>query len=206
MNIIAEIGSNWKGIGHALDMITHLSNLRIKLIKFQLFNEEQVKDLPEYKDKIIDEQMAKTLYWCGVSYDVDVFFSVCYPEAIPMCERIGVKYYKVRYVDRNNQEIICKVANTGKPWFRSGSGDDSFTSNTKVINLFCRADYPAELIHYPMILPRAFKGYSDHTPSLTLLKHCILNDYDIEMHVKEDDNCLESKWSKKIGDIKECLN
>ena len=158
------------------------------------------------QDKIIDEAMAASLVDFGNMIDVDVFFSVCYPEAIPMCERIGVKYYKVRYADRDNHHIMGKVIDTGKPWFRSCNGDDYFTMNMNVINLFCRADYPAELIHYPMILPRAFKGYSDHTPSLTLLKHCILNDYDIEIHVKEDDNCLESKWSKKIGDIKECLN
>ena len=204
MNIIAEVGSNWKGIGHALDMITHLSNLRIKLIKFQLFTKDQVKDLPEYIPKVIDEDMAKKLFEWGVHKGVNVFFSVCYPEAIPMCERIGVKYYKVRYVDRNNQEIICKVANTGKPWFRSGSGDDSFTSNTKVINLFCVPKYPARYADY-FPLSNKFGGVSDHTPDLSLFENNSFRYEYWEMHVKEDDNCLESKWSKKIGDIKSVL-
>ena len=201
MNIIAEIGSNWKDWEQICRMMESLKDIGIHLIKFQLFNKDQVKDLPEYIPKIITEKWAHQFFLEGKDLGVDVFFSVCYPEAIPMCERIGVKYYKIRYFDKDNQEIIQKVVDTGKPWFRSC--DVPFIANTKVINLFCVPKYPAPIKDYWSW--SGFIGISDHTPDLELYKQIGHLVKYWEMHVKEDDNCLESEWSKKIGDLKSVL-
>jgi sialic acid synthase SpsE len=156
--------------------------------------------MPEYWDKVIGEAMAKELVDYGNTLGVDVFFSVYYPEAVDICERLGVKYYKIRYEDRFNYEIRDKVfatkVKTGNIFI---SGD----------NLFCVPKYPAEINEYPFYL-RNEVGYSDHThhnEGTTLLEHAIKQYYPYhEIHVKEDDNCLEWRWSKSIDWIKRCLN
>jgi sialic acid synthase SpsE len=178
-----------------------LRDIGIHLIKFQLFTKDQVKDLPEYLPKVLKEGDAQYLFDKGKELGVDVFFSVCYPEAVDICERIGVKYYKIRYKDRHNKEILDKIPKT-KTTFISAP----FRAPSKNrVYLYCIPSYPADITDY--ILYKGFEGISDHTSGLMLYK--VVNstfpvEY-FEMHVKEDDNCLESKWSKKISDLAEVI-
>lgn len=207
MNIIAEVGSNWKDYHQAQRIIKKLADIGICKIKFQLFTKDQVKELPEYHKKSINEHAAKLLFDWGIYCGVDVFFTPMYPEAVDICERIGVKYYKIRYADNANWELLRKCEHTGKPIFISVSDEIDFP--TKRIPLFCVPKYPAKYEDYELYREEFnefnFKGISDHTSNLKLFKEYSQH-YDYwEMHVKEDDNCLESAWSKKISDLAEVI-
>ena len=189
---------------HAQSMMQQLADIGIKLIKFQLFTKEQAS--LEYQSKVIDERMAGFLFDFGKDLGVDVFFSVCYPEAVDICERIGVKCYKIRYKDNQNYDILIPIMNTNKPCFISLNDHYNGTLLRTWKKLFCVPKYPAERKDYwQKDNPDLFRGVSDHTPDLQyFINKSHWYDY-WEMHVKEDDNCLESAWSKKIGDLKAVL-
>jgi len=212
MQIIAEMGCNWKTREEAFKMMGMAKALGIDLVKYQLFNKDMTpKQLHPF---IIDEEFAQSLVRCGREHDQEVFFSCMYPETIDMCEKIGVRYYKVRYFDRNNLPILRKLKKVkDKIIFVSCKTprDTIFGSMAKyhgnVRFLYCIPKYPAEFGDYPLITPNGFSGFSDHTPDLQLLKHYLeypFPDY-FEIHLKIDDDCIEAPWSKSFLELKEVL-
>ncbi|KKL47846.1 hypothetical protein LCGC14_2331460 [marine sediment metagenome] len=204
MNIIAEFGVNWKSREQAFFMMGQAFALGIKFIKFQLFKEEQVPEA--VRDMVITEEFARELVETGRTYGQEVFFSVFYPEAVDICERIGVKYYKVRYADNTNMDLLNKIWATKKIYFIS---IDNTILSKRAISLKCIPQYPAkERDYYP--ITKEFLGISDHTSDLELFKTCNSFNQELdldwfEMHVKLDDNCYESKWSKSFEELREVL-
>lgn len=208
---MAEFGVNWKNREQALFMMGMAKSLGINLIKFQLFQKEDVQE--EIKSMVINEELAKELFEVGKSYGQDVFFSCMYPEAVDICEKIGVKYYKVRYFDRKNLPLYRKLKKTDKLIFVSCQDphDTIFYSMVKyqkrVNFLYCVPKYPAQFRDYPLITPSGFSGFSDHTDDIQILEHYLEYPYPdwFEIHVKLDNNCVESKWSKSFEELKEVL-
>lgn len=213
IEIIAEFGCNWENREQAYFMMGEAKTLGINLIKFQLFTKEQVPK--ELEHMVIEEELAKELVETGKTYGQDVFFTPMYPAAIDMCERIGVKYYKIRYVDNKNLIIYRKIKKTKVPVFVScSSPEETIYKNMakyqkRIHFLYCIPKYPATYEQYEHIysfLFNHFDGISDHTPSLKLFeKFKDLPHVWFEMHMAFDEESYERKWSKTFEELKEVI-
>ena len=138
-------------------------------------------------------------------------------EAVDWCEEIGVNYYKIRYKDNQNKELIQKIIKTKKPFFISSNEnipksylDPLFYPKQLLknqINLLCIPSYPTKLKEYKKKNIAYYQGYSDHTENLKLLK-IILNkgmQY-FEKHMKlNNTQPLEDAWSVSFAELEAIL-
>ncbi|KKK82653.1 hypothetical protein LCGC14_2801250 [marine sediment metagenome] len=220
MQIIAEMGCNFKNRENALFMMGQAFSLGIKLIKFQLFKKEVVPE--ELKPLSINEELAKELFEAGKQYGQEVFFSCMYPEAVDICEKFGVNYYKVRYFDRNNLTLYRKLKKTKDNLIFVSCQDPHDTIfysmakyQKRVKFLYCIPKYPAPVKDYQpfrkLVSYRGYLGISDHTNNLEMFKYFYTqrdvrpNIKYFEMHMKKDDDCIEAPWSKSFEELKEVL-
>lgn len=81
-------------------MLNACEDLNVKFAKFELFIKGMIPK--ELEPCIIDKERAKKFYESGKKRGIEVFFLTMYPNAIDICESIGVKYYHLRDVDQNN--------------------------------------------------------------------------------------------------------
>jgi len=217
LKIIAEIGCNFSNLNEAKKMINKSKEIGAFLCKFQIYNNEIIKNNPDQeflKSIMIDKEKAKILFEYGKKIGQEVFFTCMIPEGIEWCEGIGVKYYKVRFFDRNNLILYRKIKKTKVPIFVScNNPNDTIYSNMaqyqKRVNfLYCVPQYPAPLKPYiSYIDDKKFTGISDHTRNIELLR--IAKDNKniewFEIHVKLDNYCIENLWSKTFEEVKEVL-
>lgn len=220
MEIIAEMGVNWKFREQAIYMMGRAFVLGIKHVKFQMWKPEQIPEkLKELRSMYVDEKLATELFEVGKQYGQEVFFSVFYPEAVEICEKIGVNFYKVRFDDRNDYQLYKRLKKTNKTIFVSCQDpkDTAYfnltTYQKRVKFLYCVPRYPAKLGDYSFSIRydhnKKFQGISDHTSDLMLLKMSIyhpISKYDwFELHVKLNDDCFEHAWSKSFDQLTEVL-
>ena len=220
LRMIAEFGVNWENREQAFFMMGQAFTLGIKYIKFQMFPKETVS--ADLQHMFMTEELAKELVETGKQYGQEVFFTPMYPEAVDLCEKIGVNYYKIRYFDRNNLIIYRKLKQTEKtPIFvscDSKNPKDTIYYNMakyqeRVSFLFCVPNYPAKYNDYrPLRNLTNFDGISDHTPDLELFKYFYVLEQTkpdsikwFEMHMCLDDNGYERKWSKTFEELKEVI-
>lgn len=203
MNIIAECGVNFNSITEAMDMIHEGASIGLKYFKFQLFTKEQA---PNFEHIVLTEKMAHSLIIAGLDEGVEVFFTPMYLEAVEICENIGVNFYKIRNLDRYNQELIKKIEETKKPCFISLCANDFRSLDYRKYNLdiffplLCVPKYPATFEDYQGIITF---GYSDHTPDFQLCDFALRIPAEwFEMHVCSTHDCFEHEWSKTFEDIK----
>jgi sialic acid synthase SpsE len=203
LKIIAEAGCNWSTLEEAKQFIDESKKLGLWATKFQVYNDDLIKDNPNrefLKSIMIGEQEAMELLDYGDLIGQTVFFSVMYPEAVEWLEELGVKYYKIRFKDRYNEDLFLKIYDTKKRFFISQNLD--LTSvNERIIPLFCIPKYPSDYYDYmtptnPYYRNYLYKGVSDHTPDMELfLKHSEGYEY-WEKHVMLDGTePLEKEWS-----------
>ena len=216
MKIICECGCNFNSLNEAMKMIDKTKEIDAFLCKFQLYNAENIKKSKDYKflnEIMINEKMAKILFEYGKSIEQEVFFTCFYPKAVDICDRMEVKYYKIRFFDRNNLIIYRKIKKTNKPIFVScNDPKDTIFYNMsryqeRIHFLYCIPQYPAPMkLYLQHWNNNIFSGFSDHTKNTELLK--IAKDMNVdwfEVHVKLDDNCYEKAWSKSFKELKEVL-
>ena len=212
VEIIAEFGANWNNMSTFREMVLLCKLIGIKYIKLQMFEIDKVPK--EIRKMWIGKGRAKYMFKFAKSLGIELFFTPMYPEAVDILEDIGVNYYKIRYIDRNNYELYQKIGEVEKLTFVSvddlGIMDTLYSdifiwNNDKIIPLLCVPDYPAEFEQYN---PKYIViGYSDHTPDFRLYNHAKKASEFIEMHVCLDKkDAYEAKWSKELGKIKEMLN
>jgi len=212
VEIIAEFGCNWNTIQDFRMMVLFCKELGIKYIKLQMWKPEQAPK--EVRHMYIGKGRAKYMFNFAKRLGIELFFSVMYPEAVDICEKIGVNYYKIRYIDRNNHSLYRKVKKTSKILFISV--DNEGLPGTLYNNLFIY--HPNRVIalrvvpHYPATFeeynPNYYMiGYSDHTPDFQLYNHAKKDSVFIEMHLCLDKKkCFEGKWSKELREIREVLD
>ena len=184
--IIAEIGVNWSSdISIAKDMILQSKRAGADAVKFQLFNNEVIKD-SKYKDElsemILDFPKINELRGWAFQNHIGFGVSVMYPEAFEMIDnKIGVPvdFIKIRCQDHCNEEIARPAVKFCDKWNisllisteRRISGEDYYRYNlynTKHAKyLYCVPKYPPELneIHDSYISNDYFDGLSSHFPS-----------------------------------------
>jgi len=191
-------------------MIKKSKELNLFATKFQLYNEDTIKDSKDYKFLkaiMLDYNKTKELFEYGQSVKQEVFFTPMYLEAVDILEEIGVNYYKIRFKDNNNWELIEKILKIKKQCFISVKNDPH---QIPFKSLFCVPKYPATYQDYDIGIENLnlFNGISDHTNTLQLLKECNLDftdKYYFERHMCLDKNCLESAWSSTFQELGEVL-
>jgi len=223
LKIIAEAGCNWTTMEEAKQFIDESKKLGLWATKFQLFDKDLIRDNPNFlilQDLILDLEDVNELFLYGQDIGQEVFFTPMYYNAIEICEQIGVHYYKIRYADRNNVDLLNPIALTGKPTFLSC--DQSYLNwdilkNMKVDKdyprfLYCVPKYPAVYNDYLRNMPtqsqmRMFAGISDHTSDLRLLEEAIWHGVlYFEKHLMLDGTePLEKEWSVSFSELKEVL-
>lgn len=181
-----------------------------------MWKKEQVP--PEVRKMYIGKGRAKYLFKYAKKHGIEVFFSVFYPEAIDICEDIGVNFYKVRFDDRNNITLFRRLKKTKNKTIFVSCQDPfdtlyfnlaKFQKNVKF--LYVIPKYPANIMDYNKVISGHlyyhFQGISDHTPDIELFKYfnTIKEECWFEIHVKENNNCFETKWSKSFTKLKEAL-
>ena len=216
IKIIAEFGVNWKNIHEFEDMVVLARALGIKHVKMQMWKKEQIPErLKELRKMYIGPGRAKYCFKFAKKHGIELFYSVFYPEAIDICEKIGVNFYKVRYQDRNDYSLYKRLKKTNKTIFVSCSDpkDTAYYNLTvyqkRVVFLYCVPKYPANPRDYLDVPLSNFDGVSDHTSNLKIFnafQDAYYNeDKWFEIHVKMGNDCFESAWSKSFKQLKEVL-
>jgi sialic acid synthase SpsE len=201
-NIIAEIGVNWYGdIDIAKQMIHEASIAGVDAVKFQTFNEENIKHYPQkIKDEltsmILDEEKVRELIKYTHSNSLLFGTSVMYKEAFDWLGEIDI--LKIRYNDRKNrtikncvEEYLMKnktltVVSTDLTNIRIY--DDIYYGYKRI---YCVPKYPPTLtdIDISKLDNSLFYGYSNHYPTPYVAMIAISNRmYYVEVHVKEELN------------------
>jgi sialic acid synthase SpsE len=205
VKVIAEIGVNWEGpsqldgSAHPLDnaqaMILYAKEAGASGVKFQLFNEETIKDSP-LKDRlsklILTEQNIDDLHEHVKRIGLDFVLTPMYLEAVD----IAAKYadlIKIRFKDNENLTLIDKALGTGKPVLVSVPGpmlatvERQWAFSLRTNQLYCIPKYPPEPEDFNLDQACACKGVSLHFPhtlfDLAFAINRIYDDVYIEKHV-----------------------
>ena len=206
--IIAEIGVNWSSdISIAKDMILQSKRAGADFVKFQMFNNEVIKD-SKYKDElssmILDDELVAELYLCAKLNRIKFGVSTMYEEAFNTLNEADIvpDFIKIRHADRNNHEIAqravdyCLINDTklivSVEDFFMGS---KLRYDTSIIYeryeftnyMYCIPKYPSELsqIYKEYINSKYFSGYSNHYPSKYLPMIAITGNLKfVEVHVR----------------------
>lgn len=216
--IIAEIGVNWDGnISIAKDMILRSKRAGADFVKFQMFNEDVIKD-SKYKEElsemIIDSSLLKFLR--DYSYGAQIGFgvSIMYQEAFDIIRELKnpIDFVKIRHADRNNHELAQRAADYCRDTNTTliVSVEDFFMGSTLRYNtseiyekyehtnyMYCIPKYPTDLsqIYKEYLNLKYFQGYSNHFPSKYLPMIAITGKLRfVEIHVKRPNNSATTMY------------
>lgn len=215
MKIIAELATNWDNITDAMNGIEEANRIGCYAVKFQLFNNENIKNSIHYdklKNKILSKFDAEVLFNLGKKRGIHVFFTCFYIEAIEWCEAFGVSFYKIREADNRKRELYIKIKRTKKPIFVSCRNvRDSLYYNLSLYNnndvrfLFCIPEYPASELDYYHYYINQFQGISDHTSGVNIIKKYWDKVEYLEKHIKLHEEGIEDKWAITFDQLKDVM-
>ena len=214
IKIIAEAGCNWTSLGEAKSFIYQSKQLGLFATKFQIFNHENIKELPHLENLILYKEDVAELFYYGQDIGQEVFFSVMFPEAVDWCQALSVPMYKIRHKDSKNLDLISKCIKTGKPTFISYHDYEPCFLPFNIYPIYCVPSYPADIEEYKKGFGAGYyRGISDHTKDCELLKFWydilkkepIFMDLYFEKHVCLTKDCLESEWSCTFDQLREVL-
>jgi len=223
--IAAELGVNFRDFREVKRMIGLAKDAGVDGVKFQVFREEHIKGHPreaELHDLILKQSDIQFLRDTSEECGIEFFATPMYPEAVDMLEKVGVKRYKIRYADNNNESLISRVVETGKEMYLSC--DNQYLDNMdlevwhddyrKWIFVYCVPEYPPKIIDMPKKFRKyegEFGGYSNHYPSIGVpLAAAARGAEYIEVHVKQDKypknyKPIDDAVSLTFSDLKELV-
>ena len=171
IHVVAEIGVNFSTLDEAQQMITYAWEAGAFGIKFQLFNEETIKDSPlkERLSKIIlSEQNIEDFNEHVKRLKLAFVLTPMYLEAIDLAAKYA-DLIKIRFKDHENQELIDKALDTGKtvlisvPYRPIGQ----YMYHPRIKWLYCVsrngiALYPPEPEDFNLDVAASCDGFSSH--------------------------------------------
>ena len=188
--IVAECGVNFSNMDEAEYMILAAKRAGADAVKFQIYNYSNLLEVfpsgdvahnshyDELMNIRIDEARLKLLKDLADDVGIEFIATPMYLEAVKMLEQAEVKRYKIRYADRNNDDLLKAVQATGKPIIISCNGWGRFSELPMVVAtnlaqftfMYCIPEYPPDIKRFKD-LPDAFttstfNGYSNHYPSI----------------------------------------
>jgi sialic acid synthase SpsE len=173
MKVIAEIGVNWRNLDEADKMIKGAAEAGADIAKFQVYKTAGFPVGSQLYDIALTQQdIAYLFYRCG-SHGIEFAATPMYPEAVALLDPF-VKRWKIRHLDRNNEDILSLCRATGKEMLISGE------------NLYCVPEYPPQNAPIDKI-PGTFCGVSSHYPDVNVVEKWAKQGLDyLEVHVKRD--------------------
>lgn len=198
--IVAEVGVNFKDTREAEAMIGLAKRAGADAVKFQVYNKENLyKVFPggdvlrnpkcEQLMKImLDKDKLQHLKNVADGAGIEFFATPMFIEAVDWLNEIAVCRFKIRYVDRDNKELITKAINTEKQVIVSCDFVDPNRAWTFIDNvslMYCIPEYPPKRVVLPQTF-RVFTGYSNHYPSIVPpLAAAARGAQILEVHVKQ---------------------
>lgn len=196
INIISEIGVNFDTIENAYKMISAAKKAQADYVKFQIFNQETIIDSPikeRLEPLILSESDIETLRNCAKENKIGFILTPMYIEALDLANRYA-DMIKIRYADHENEELIDKALDTGKPLLISVPTKPigPLLYNPRINWMYCIPRYPPEPEDFNVDLASSCQGFSSHYPHTVFdLAYAIMRCYEecyIEKHVMLD--CL----------------
>ena len=180
MLIIAEIGQNHNGdLEIAKKLIRVAREKGADIVKFQLYDVGKIftSDFQWYKEakeaQLTKEQVLELVGDCenvGIEFSASVFDL----ERLQWTEELGMKRYKIASRSIYEEELINKIAATGKDIMASlgmykEDGFPEINTKGKVDFLYCVAKYPTmpEDLDFLNVDFSRHAGFSDHTIGIT---------------------------------------
>jgi len=197
--VVAEIGVNWDGNFELVkEMMQNAKNAGCNAVKFQAFQDETVKEHPEYL-RLMKSSISRTnidmINSIASSVGIEWFCSPMYVEAIDFLDSY-VKRFKIRLFDgkqlfeNKESDLVNQVLKTGKQVIISSQISPRTTPyfvNKQISWLYCVPKYPCSLEEINFENIKDFNGYSNHCPNfIAPLTAATLGAEIIEIHITSD--------------------
>lgn len=119
IHAIADIGVNFSSLAQAEKMIQLSKESGASFVKLQLFNEETIKDYEQpLKDRlkplILSELDVMKLKATADKAKIGFILTPMYLDAVKIAKEYCPEYIKIRFKDRENQELLDAVLATGR--------------------------------------------------------------------------------------------
>lgn len=217
--IVAEIGVNWDGnFDLAKEMMQNAKNAGCNAVKFQAFEDETVKNHPEFlrlTKSSISKKNADMIDNISKSVGIEWFCTPMYVDAIDFLDSY-VKRFKIRFFDgkpllqNNDSELVNRALKTGKQVMISSQitpRNTKYFHNKQISWLYCVPKYPCSLTDLNFEDIEDFHGYSNHHPHfIAPLTAATLGAEIIEVHMTSDKskNFIDNNVSfdyKELSDL-----
>ena len=190
--IVAEVGVNFNDIREAEAMIGLAKRSGADAVKFQVYNEDIIKNNPQHDQLMhimLNKDKLQHLKNVADGAGIEFFATPMFIEAVDWLNEIGVERFKIRFNDRCNKELITKVINTGKQVIVSCDSIDpnnrTWTFIANVLMMYCIPEYPPKVAVMPQMF-NTFEGYSNHLPLVSPpLLAAARGAKIVEVHVKQ---------------------
>lgn len=204
IHLICEIGCNWASIDTALKMIKEAKETaNCWAVKFQLFNEETIKDSP-IKDKleplILKEKDVKKLRKLAKLVGLQFILTPMYLDAVKLAGDYA-DYIKIRFKDHENQPLIDKALETGKTLFISVPHrpvSPQLMYNPRQRYFYCVPRYPPEPEDFNLEVASTCHGFSSHYPHTLFDLAFAINRFHEEAYIEK--HVMISKFYRKKMD------
>jgi sialic acid synthase SpsE len=170
-HIVAEIGCNYPQafISDAKQMIINSKEAGADFVKFQLFNEDVIKDSPikeRLASYILKEEDVVEFRKEADRVKIGFVLTPMYLEAVDIANKYA-DMIKIRFKDNENKSLIDKVLDTGKPMLISVPKppmDIMLAYNPRVFPMYCLPSYPPVPEDFNLDQCSVCKGFSSHFP------------------------------------------
>jgi len=201
MFIVAEIGVNWDGNFILVkEMMEKAKKIGCNAVKFQSFNQDQVKKHPEFvrlMKSSISKDNIERINEISKEVGVEWFCTPMYEDAVDLLDPY-VTRFKIRESDGKNilknniSKLIEKIFNTKKEIIVSSNSSPKncqFFNNSKLKWLYCEPKYPCELSELNFKDIKDYNGFSNHTPNtIAPITAAVLGAEIIEVHITSNKN------------------
>jgi len=219
--VIAEIGVNWDGDFVLLkQMITHAKNSGCDAVKLQAYNEEIIKNHPEFSRLMkctVTQSNIKKIDQLAKSVNIEWFCTPMYSESVDFLNPF-VNRYKVRQFDgkllleNNTSPLVEKILSTGKEVLISCEHSPKslhLYDHPNIKWLYCVSKYPCTLEELDFTYLNDFDGFSNHHPHfIAPLSASIMGAEIIEIHITSDKskNFFDNNVSFDYSELLELVN
>jgi sialic acid synthase SpsE len=193
--LIADIGSNWKGIEQAELAVQHAAQCGFDVVKFQSFKKQDLYGIQDSSEsQFLDIDYLETI---AGRFGIEFMCTGFCPET---CNHLDlyVKRHKVASAEAVHLDILRAVRATEKPVIVSTGGLTQIEvdmimnelAGCAVTLLECVSNYPADLAHYNLSVLAKWKkkyrcnvGVSDHCRGKAALAGIALGADVVEVHL-----------------------
>ena len=182
-NLIAEIGCNFNSIETAKKMIVAVSKAGANFVKFQLYNEENIKGLSADLHKRLasiqlTESQVKELKKEATKNKLSFLLTPMYDKALMIAGKYCDDFIKIRFAEHSDMNKINQVLKMGKNVFVSVPNiplEPFLMYNPKIRWLYCLPSYPPKVEEFNLDVASACHGLSSHYPHTVCDMAYILN-------------------------------